>query len=79
MTEGVALDWITTIHLYWKPAVEIGVFWFVFYLLFVYIKDSGMIQSLKGILFLVALFFVSEILMRLLRFMSRPMEDGPRR
>lgn len=48
------------IQLYWKPLVEISVFWFVFYLLFVYIKDSGMVQALKGILFLVALFFVAQ-------------------
>ncbi len=48
------------IHLYWKPAIEISVFWFVFYLLFVYIKDSGMAQALKGIFILVALFFVAQ-------------------
>jgi diadenylate cyclase len=57
------VDWIQTIiHLYWKPSLEIGVFWFVFYLLFVYIKDSGMVQALKGILFLVAFFFVAQAL-----------------
>lgn len=56
------MDWIQTIHLYWKPVVEIGVFWFVFYLFFVYIKDSGMIQALKGILFLVGLFFIAQAL-----------------
>ena len=33
----------------WKPVLEIGIFWFAYYLLFVYIKDSGMIQALKGI------------------------------
>ena len=54
--------WIQTFQIYWKPLFEISVFWFVFYLLFVYIKDSGMIQALKGILILVAFFFVSEIL-----------------
>lgn len=48
------------IQLYWKPAIEISVFWFVFYLLFVYIKDSGMAQALKGIFMLVALFFVAQ-------------------
>ncbi len=48
------------VHLYWKPAIEISVFWFVFYLLFVYIKDSGMAQALKGIFILVALFFVAQ-------------------
>jgi diadenylate cyclase len=54
------VDWLQMLQAYWKPVVEIGVFWFVFYLLFVYIKDSGMIQALKGILFLVCLFFVSQ-------------------
>jgi len=48
------------LELYWKPIVEIGVFWFVFYLFFCYIKDSGMVQALKGILFLVCLFFISQ-------------------
>ncbi len=45
---------------HWKPIVEILVFWFVFYLFFVYIKDSGMIQALKGLIFLVLFFFVAE-------------------
>ena len=53
--------WIQWLQTYWKPIFEISVFWFVFYLLFVYIKDSGMMQALKGILILVAFFFVSEI------------------
>ena len=56
------MDWIHIVAFYWKPVVEITVFWFVFYLLFVYIKDSGMIQALKGILFLVALFLIAQIL-----------------
>lgn len=54
--------WIETFQAYWKPLFEISVFWFVFYLLFVYIKDSGMVQALKGIVILVAFFFVSELL-----------------
>ncbi len=49
------------VHHYWKPVVEIGVFWFAYYLLFVYIKDSGMIQAIKGIMFLVGLFFVAQL------------------
>ena len=48
------------IHLYWKPVVEIVVFWFVFYLIFVYIKDSGMAQALKGIVFLAVFFLVAQ-------------------
>ncbi len=47
---------------YWKPVVEISVFWFVFYLFFVYIKDSGMIQALKGLVLLLIFFFIAEIL-----------------
>ncbi len=49
------------IEVYWRPVFEITVFWFVFYLLFVYIKDSGMAQALKGILVLALFFFLSEI------------------
>ncbi len=56
------MDWIHSLQIYWKPLFEISVFWFVFYLLFVYIKDSGMIQALKGILILVAFFFIAQIL-----------------
>ena len=44
---------------YWKPVVEISIFWFAYYLLFVYIKDSGMMQALKGLIFLVVLFFLA--------------------
>ncbi|MBI3252776.1 MAG: TIGR00159 family protein [Candidatus Omnitrophica bacterium] len=47
-------------QLYGKPVFEIGVFWFAFYVLFVYIKDSGMAQSLKVVVFLVLLFFVAQ-------------------
>lgn len=56
----MTMDWMQILQAYWKPVTEIGVFWFVFYLLFVYIKDSGMVQALKGILFLVGLFFISQ-------------------
>lgn len=45
----------------WKPAVEIAIFWFAYYLLFVYIKDSGMVQALKGIVLLVVLFVIAQI------------------
>ena len=56
------MDWFHSILIYWKPFVEITVFWFVFYLLFVYIKDSGMMSALKGIILLVALFFIARVL-----------------
>jgi diadenylate cyclase len=46
----------------WKPLVEIGIFWFAYYLLFVYIKDSGMAQALKGLVTLVILFFIAQVL-----------------
>ena len=45
---------------YWKPASEILIFWFGYYLLLVYIKDSGMAQALKGLVVLVGLFFISQ-------------------
>lgn len=44
-----------------KPAFEIGVFWFAYYLLFIYIKDSGMAQALRTLVFLVVLFFVAQV------------------
>lgn len=44
-----------------KPAIEIALFWFAYYLLFVYIKDSGMAQALKSLIFLVVLFFVAQV------------------
>ena len=48
------------IQLYWKPAVEISMLWFVFYLIFVYVKDSGMAQAIKGIVFLALVFLIAE-------------------
>ncbi len=44
-----------------KPIFEISVFWFAYYLLFIYIKDSGMAQALKSLVFLALLFFVAQI------------------
>lgn len=40
---------------------EVGFFWFAYYLLFVYIKDSGMVQALKGLLFLIFLFLLGQV------------------
>lgn len=48
--------------LYWKPILEIGVFWIAFYLLFLYIKDSGMMQAVKGIIFLAVFFLIAQTL-----------------
>lgn len=53
------MNFLSMAQMYWKPAVEISLFWFAFYLLFVYIKDSGMVQALKGLFFLVILFFLA--------------------
>jgi diadenylate cyclase len=54
------MELIPMIQQYWKPAVEISVFWFAYYLLLIYIKDSGMAQALKGLVLIIALFFLSE-------------------
>ncbi|HTL71648.1 MAG TPA: hypothetical protein VL404_10210, partial [Candidatus Eisenbacteria bacterium] len=56
------MDVLALIQNYWKPVFEIAVFWFAYYLLFVYIKDSGMMQALKGIVILVVFFFVAQLL-----------------
>ena len=53
---------LQNMHIWWKPVLEVAVFWFAAYLLFVYIKDSGMVQALKGLMFLVLLFFVAQVL-----------------
>ena len=45
-----------------RPYSEIAIFWFAYYVLFVYIKDSGMVQTLAGLVLLVVLFFVAQIL-----------------
>ncbi len=50
------------LQVWWKPLVEISVFWFASYLLFVYIKDSGMVQAMKGLIILIVLFFVAQSL-----------------
>lgn len=54
--------YLQLLPLLWRPAIEIGVFWLAYYLLFVYIKDSGMVQALKGIVLLVIFFFIAQIL-----------------
>ncbi len=51
---------IEMLRAFWRPVIEIGVFWFAYYLLFVYIKDSGMVQALKGLAFIVVVFFAAE-------------------
>ncbi len=53
---------IEFIRIAWRPTIEIAVFYFAYYLLFVYIKDSGMAQALKGLFLLVVLFFIAQTL-----------------
>lgn len=49
-----------TAQTFWKPFIEIMAFWFASYLLFVYVKDSGMVQALKGLIILVVFFFAAQ-------------------
>ena len=53
---------IQTIAPFWRLFFEIGVFWFAYYLLFVYIKDSGMAQALKGLIILAVFYFIAQVL-----------------
>lgn len=46
---------------WWRPAVEIGVFTLAYYLLFVYVRDSGMAQALKGVVLLVVFFVIAQV------------------
>ncbi|MBI4352290.1 MAG: TIGR00159 family protein [Candidatus Omnitrophica bacterium] len=45
----------------WRPVFEIVLFWFIFYFLLVYIKDSGMAQALKGLVVLVVFFLAAQV------------------
>ena len=56
------MDLAQPLSVLWRPFLEITVFWFAYYLLFVYIKDSGMTQALKGLILVVVFFFVAEAL-----------------
>ncbi len=53
---------IQNLSLLWRPFVEIAVFSFAYYLLFVYIKDSGMVQALKGLVLLAVFYFIALFL-----------------
>lgn len=46
----------------WQPALEVMILWFAFYVLLVYIKDSGMLQALRGVFFLILLFVLANTL-----------------
>lgn len=53
--------WIAGGHV-WRPAVEVALFWTAYYVLLVFIKDSGMVQAIKGLFFLLAVFFLADVL-----------------
>lgn len=55
------LEWLSAVQQWWRPVLEIAVFWVAYYVLLVYIKDSGMMQALKGMVFLIVLFFLAQI------------------
>jgi diadenylate cyclase len=55
------MELMQSLQLHWRPIVEVSVFWFVFYLIFVYIKDSGMTQALKGLVILGFFFFLAQM------------------
>ncbi|MBF0254141.1 MAG: TIGR00159 family protein [Candidatus Omnitrophica bacterium] len=42
----------------WKPAVEISLFWYAYYVLLKFLRSTGSLQILKG-LFLIFLFYVA--------------------
>jgi len=46
----------------WRPAVEIGVIWFVFYYVLISIRGTRAIQVLKGLMVLFIAFFISQLL-----------------
>ena len=43
----------------WRPVLEIVVLWYVFYHLLVFIKGTPAVQVLRGLIFLIILFFIS--------------------
>ncbi len=47
---------------YWRPGVEVAILWAAYFILLSYVKDSGAIQVIKGLLFLALLFFISQAL-----------------
>lgn len=42
----------------WRPVLEIIILWYVFYHLLVFIKGTPAVQVLKGLIFLIILFFI---------------------
>ena len=46
------------LSLIWRPILEIIVLWYVFYHLLIFIKGTPAVQVLKGLIFLIVLFFI---------------------
>jgi len=44
----------------WKPLLEIVIIWFVFYMLFLFIRGTRAVQVLKGLLILFIAFFIAQ-------------------
>lgn len=56
------MPFVAEFHVLWRPFLQVAIFWFAFYLLFVYVKDSGMAQAVKGLMLIFALFLVAQVL-----------------
>lgn len=46
----------------WKIILEVAILWYIFYVIFVFIQGSRVVQVVKGLLVLILLFLVSEAL-----------------
>ena len=51
----------------WRPVLEMLILWYVFYHLLVFIKGTPAVQMLKGLIFLIILFFISLLIAQRLR------------
>jgi diadenylate cyclase len=47
---------------YWKPVVEILVFWYLYYALLKFLRTTGALQVLKGVFFLVVFFLTVQLM-----------------
>ena len=53
------MEWLSHI---WRPALEIAILWYVFYHLLIFIKGTPAVQVLKGLVFLVVVFFIALLI-----------------
>lgn len=44
----------------WKPIIEIGLLWFIIYVLLLFIRGTRTVQVLKGLVILLLIFFVTQ-------------------